>query len=541
MTTKTLRVQTATGFTTKNAPLLNAELDDTLIGLSEDTALKVNRAGDTLTGKLTFFPSSAAAASVNLSDGVAPTTPTNGDIWASSGIVNYRVGGTTKTFLLNDSTFSGTINNAIFTNNTIGTGNIWNGNAVGAIYGGTGQTTYTAGDILYASGTNALSKLSIGANGTYLGVSGGVLSYQALPGPTLASDNTNTTQYLVFGAGTGSQSLKIDDTTTPLTYNPSTNTIGASISGNAATATTATNQSGGTVSATTISSSGLATLNSLSVTTAGSISQFSVSGAGSTLTLSPATAGTLNNVVIGGTTAAAGSFTTLSATGAVTLNGSGNKLTVSGTGSTLTISPATTGTIDSVNIGATTPGTAVFTTLSATGAATLNGTGNKLTVSGTGSTLSINPATTGTINSVNIGATTPGTGVFTTLAATGTTDLTTVNATGSASLTRYNLLAQTISVSGATSIDLAVANYFQGTATANATISFNNPAASGRFVDFLFELTNGGNFTITWPASVKWPNGTAPTLTTNGVDVLAFITDDGGTTWRGVLSMKDSK
>jgi hypothetical protein len=32
---------------------------------------------------------------------------------------------------------------------------------------------------------------------------------------------------------------------------------------------------------------------------------------------------------------------------------------------------------------------------------------------------------------------------------------------------------------------------------------------------------------------VKWPGGTAPTLTSSGVDMLTFTTYDGGTTWFG--------
>ena len=43
--------------------------------------------------------------------------------------------------------------------------------------GGTGESTYTTGDILYASGTNTLSKLSIGSSGQGLLVSGGVPSW----------------------------------------------------------------------------------------------------------------------------------------------------------------------------------------------------------------------------------------------------------------------------------------------------------------------------------------------------------------------------
>jgi hypothetical protein len=48
---------------------------------------------------------------------------------------------------------------SITTTGTISSG-VWNGTAIGAAYGGTGQTTYTTGDILYASGSSALSKLS---------------------------------------------------------------------------------------------------------------------------------------------------------------------------------------------------------------------------------------------------------------------------------------------------------------------------------------------------------------------------------------------
>ncbi len=48
---------------------------------------------------------------------------------------------------------------SITTTGTISSGT-WNGTAIGAAYGGTGQTTYTTGDILYASGSTAISKLS---------------------------------------------------------------------------------------------------------------------------------------------------------------------------------------------------------------------------------------------------------------------------------------------------------------------------------------------------------------------------------------------
>lgn len=103
------------------------------------------------------------------------------------------------------------------------------------------------------------------------------------------------------------------------------------------------------------------------------------------------------------------------------------------------------------------------------------------------------------------------------------------------------------SVSATTSLDLTEGNYFEARAAGSTTFVFANPpvsvsGATGRAAGgFLLELQNGGAATVTWPAAVKWPGGTAPTLTAAGFDMLVFITDDGGTTWRGNQTMKDSK
>jgi len=100
--------------------------------------------------------------------------------------------------------------------------------------------------------------------------------------------------------------------------------------------------------------------------------------------------------------------------------------------------------------------------------------------------------------------------------------------------------SQNVVVVSASAIDCSTGNYFTKTATGALTWTFTNVPASRAFA-LVLELTNGGTGTQTWPAAVKWPGGIAPTLTTSGVDVLGFITDDGGTTWRGVQVMKDSK
>lgn len=62
--------------------------------------------------------------------------------------------------------------NTITTLGTITTG-VWTGTAIAAVNGGTGQTVYAVGDLLYASTTTALSKLADVAVGSYLR-SGGV-------------------------------------------------------------------------------------------------------------------------------------------------------------------------------------------------------------------------------------------------------------------------------------------------------------------------------------------------------------------------------
>lgn len=100
-------------------------------------------------------------------------------------------------------------------------------------------------------------------------------------------------------------------------------------------------------------------------------------------------------------------------------------------------------------------------------------------------------------------------------------------------------------VSATATLDMLDGNYFMVTAAGSTTFVFANPPTSaangGAAGGFILELANGGAATITWPSATKWPSGTAPTLTSSGTDVFVFITDDGGTIWRGVQSMKDSK
>jgi hypothetical protein len=89
---------------------------------------------------------------------------------------------------------------------TLGLGALATLSSVTATTGGTGQTIYTVGDILYASTTTALSKLASGAANTVLRSNGTIPSYGQV---VLTTDVTGTLP--VANGGTGYASYAIGD------------------------------------------------------------------------------------------------------------------------------------------------------------------------------------------------------------------------------------------------------------------------------------------------------------------------------------------
>ena len=86
---------------------------------------------------------------------------------------------------------------------------------------------------------------------------------------------------------------------------------------------------------------------------------------------------------------------------------------------------------------------------------------------------------------------------------------------------------------GALEVDMSQGNYFTKTITTGTnTFTFANPPASGTVGSFTLELTHTGG-TAQWPGTVKWPEDTAPNLSTGKTHLFVFITDDGGTRYRG--------
>lgn len=92
--------------------------------------------------------------------------------------------------------------------------------------------------------------------------------------------------------------------------------------------------------------------------------------------------------------------------------------------------------------------------------------------------------------------------------------------------------------SGNRQINLASGEYVSATATGTATWSFTGQPGSGYGTGFILELTNGGAYSQSFPG-VYWANGTVPTLTSSGTDIIVFLHN--GSRWAGALWAKDAK
>lgn len=219
------------------------------------------------------------------------------------------------------------------------------------------------------------------------------------------------------------------------------------------------------------------------------------------------TGGSINGTTVGASTAASGAFTTLSASS-----------TVSGTGfSTYLASPPA--------IGGTASAAGKFTTLEATGVATVTAgtvSAPAITTSGDTNTGIFFPAAD------SIAFTEGGTEVFR-IESNGRMGI--GQASPAAKLDLSGNYASNITAMAALDVDCSTANYFTKTIAADSTFTFSSPPSSRAYA-FALELTHTSG-AVTWPAAVKWPANTAPTLTTGKTHIFIFVTDDSGTTWRG--------
>lgn len=90
----------------------------------------------------------------------------------------------------------------------------------------------------------------------------------------------------------------------------------------------------------------------------------------------------------------------------------------------------------------------------------------------------------------------------------------------------------TANTSTAYTVDLANGSVQILTLTGNCTFTFPTATAGKSFI-MLLKQDGTGSRTVTWPAAVKWPSGTAPTITSTASKLDKYIFTADGTNWYG--------
>jgi hypothetical protein len=114
---------------------------------------------------------------INITPTTASTSTSTGSLTVAGGV---GVGGSLWTATTNFSSISG-----VGHSNSVITSGVWSGTAISAVNGGTGLTSYTTGDILYASSSTSLGKITAGSAGSILTSAGtGSTPYWSAPSST---------------------------------------------------------------------------------------------------------------------------------------------------------------------------------------------------------------------------------------------------------------------------------------------------------------------------------------------------------------------
>lgn len=158
----------------------NASLD--LVSMSAANILQLYGGLATLTATGVFTTTTVDAAltgNASTATALATARAINGvDFDGTAAITVTADAGT-----LTGTTLAANVVDSILTSvGTIDTG-VWNGTPVDEAYGGTGQSAYAQGDLLVASAANTLSRLPIGAAGTFLKSDGTDAAWSATTKP----------------------------------------------------------------------------------------------------------------------------------------------------------------------------------------------------------------------------------------------------------------------------------------------------------------------------------------------------------------------
>jgi hypothetical protein len=97
--------------------------------------------------------------------------------------------------------------------------------------------------------------------------------------------------------------------------------------------------------------------------------------------------------------------------------------------------------------------------------------------------------------------------------------------------------------SGTLTLNIENGNVFRASLNANiTTLTISNPSGTGNACSFtLIFDADGTARTVTWPAAVKWPGGTAPTLTSTASrsDMFVFYTNNAGTAYYAMTAAQN--
>ena len=176
----------------------------------------ISSTGQTIFGLKTF------GSGVAITSGTASTSTSNGDLVVSGGV---GIGGSLWTSATNFSSISG-----VGHSNSVITSGVWSGTAISAVNGGTGLVSYTTGDILYASSSTTLARITAGSAGSVLTSAGsGATPYWGLTASTgVTSINGLTTSTQTFATSISGSGFTIGST-------GSTHTFYIGLAGNAST------------------------------------------------------------------------------------------------------------------------------------------------------------------------------------------------------------------------------------------------------------------------------------------------------------------
>jgi hypothetical protein len=506
----------SSGSTTGNAATATAlQTARTINGTSFDgTAnVTVTAAAGTLTGAtLASNVLASSLTSVGTLAALTVTAPITGSVTGSSGSATGNAA--TATALATARTINGTSFN--------GTANITVTAAAGTLTGSTLASGVTASSLtsvgtlssVAVSGTTALNSVTYtwpaadGTNGYVLSTNGtGTLSWAAGGGGGGGTTTNSLTAgtYLTGSPFNGSAAITFAvDATDANTAskvvardasgNFSAGTITAALTGNASTATA------------------LQTARAINGTNFDGTAAITVAAAAGTLT-----GATLASNVLASSLTSVGTLTSLAVTGDLTVDTSTLK-------------------VDSTNnrVGV----------VNASPAYTLDVGGNA-NVS-TGSTYKVNGVDTlsaTTLGSAVAASSLTSVGTLTALTMGGTVSMAD-NVIGRPRFTDYAETYTTPAISSGTlTLNIENGNVFRVSRNANiSTLTISNPSGTGNACSFtLIFDANGTSYTVTYPAAVKWPGGTAPTITTTASrsDMFVFYTNNAGTTWYAMTAAQN--